>query len=129
VLGQGLFRQILVTATLIATVSLAAGLLADRSGEHVQSWVFVTLGLAQLGVALALRAPRHGLDLRSRSLEAAVLVAAALQVLGTSWAPLRSLLGTEPVAAGDLLVLVALATLPGLLIVGQRLLARARVGT
>ena len=48
----------LVTGALIAAVVLGAGVLAAHRDRPWQSVVFVTLGLAQLGVALAVRAPR-----------------------------------------------------------------------
>lgn len=114
VLGQGLLRQILVTGSLIAAVALAAGLLAPDS--HHQTWVFLTLGLAQLGVALSLRAPRDGLAWRARGLEVAVLIAAVLQVLAVAWLPLRELLRTDPVPATDALLLLALSLAPGLVL-------------
>ncbi|MDI6912152.1 cation-transporting P-type ATPase [Nocardioides sp.] len=114
VLGQGLLRQILAAGTLIGIVALVAGLLAP-DGQH-QTWVFLTLGLAQLGVALSLRAPRRGLQWRSRGLEVAVLIAAALQVLAVAWFPLRDLLRTDTVPAVDALLLLALSVAPGLLL-------------
>jgi Ca2+-transporting ATPase len=124
VLGEGLGRLIVRTGIVIGAVSLVAGLLAQAQGEHVQSWVFLTLGLAQLGVALALRAPRKGVGWRGRGLEIAVLGAAVLQVGGVLLPPLRSLLGTEPVAAPDFLVLLALSVVPGLLIGLEKLVRR-----
>ncbi len=112
VLGQGLLRQILVAGTMIAIVALAAGLLAPDA--HHQTWVFLTLGLAQLGVGLSLRAPRRGLQWRSRGLEISVLMAAALQVLAVAWFPLRDLLRTDTVPTTDALLLLTLSVLPGL---------------
>ena len=123
VLGQGLLRQILVAGSLIAAVALTAGLLAPES--HRQTWVFLTLGLAQLGVALSLRAPRGGLAWRSRSLEAAVLIAAALQVLAVVWLPLRDLLRTDTLPAADALLVLALSLAPGLVLgLWQRIVRR-----
>jgi len=98
-----------------------AGLLAQAQGEHVQTWVFLTLGLAQLGVALALRAPRTGVDWRERGLEIAVAGAALLQVGGVILPPLRGLLGTEPVSPPVFLMLLGLSVVPGLLIGLERL--------
>jgi P-type Ca2+ transporter type 2C len=121
VLGEGLGRQILGTGVVIGAVSLVAGLLAHAQGEHVQTWVFLTLGLAQLGVALALRAPRGDSGWRGRGLEAAVAGAALLQVGGVLFAPLRTLLGTEPVTGPVFLLLLGLAIVPGLLIGVERL--------
>lgn len=113
VLGGGLVRQILYGGALIATVSLAAALAAQNQGWHVQTAVFLTLGLAQLGLALALRAPRTGSALRQRWLEAAVGVAAVLQGLAVAWAPLRDLLGTQPLPAAGVAAVVVLAAVPG----------------
>jgi P-type Ca2+ transporter type 2C len=121
VLGEGLGRQILGTGVVIGAVSLVAGLLAHAQGEHVQTWVFLTLGLAQLGVALALRAPRGDTGWRGRGLEAAVAGAALLQVGGVLFEPLRVLLGTEPVTGPVFLMLLGLSVVPGLLIGVERL--------
>jgi nucleotide-binding universal stress UspA family protein len=48
---------VLVTGALIAAVVLGAGAAAAHWARPWQSVVFVVLGLAQLGVALAVRAP------------------------------------------------------------------------
>jgi Ca2+-transporting ATPase len=120
VLADGLVRQIVVAGGLITVVSLAAGLLAGEG--HHQTAVFLCLGLAQLGVALALRAPRVGWALRSRGLEIAVLVAAVLQVLGATWAPVQRLLGTADLDGPTLWTVLALAITPGIVV---RLLAGA----
>ena len=123
VLGQGLLRQIVVAGALIGLVALVAGLLAPDT--HRQTWVFLTLGLAQLGVALSLRAPRSGLQWRSRGLEAAVLIAAALQVAAVVWAPLRDLLRTDTIPWEDALLVLALSVTPGLVLrVWQRITGR-----
>jgi len=126
VLGQGLGRQIVRTGIVIGLVSLAAGLLAQNRGEDVQTWVFLTLGLAQLGVALALRAPRGDSGWRGRGLELAVAGAALLQVGGVLLPPLRQLLGTEPVSAPVFLLLLGLSVVPGLLVRIERLVAAHR---
>jgi Ca2+-transporting ATPase len=124
VLGEGLGRLIVSTGLVIGLVSLAAGLIAQSRGEDVQTWVFLTLGLAQLGVALALRAPRNGYRWRERGLVLAVAGAALLQVAGVVVPPLRSLLGTEPVSASVFLLLLGLSVIPGLLITLERLVRR-----
>ncbi|MFZ5848009.1 MAG: cation-translocating P-type ATPase [Actinomycetota bacterium] len=126
VLGEGLWRQILGTGVVIGAVSLVAGLLAESRGEDIQTWVFLTLGLAQLGVALALRAPREGAGWRARGLEAAVAGAAVLQVAGVLFGPLRGLLGTEPVTLSVFGLLLALSVVPGLLIALERFIGRRR---
>ena len=122
VLGQGLLGQILVAGSLISVVSLAAGLLAPAG--QLQTWVFLTLALAQLGVGLAIRAPRQGVTWRGRGLEAAVALAASLQVLAVTWGPLRSLLGTHAVSLPDAAMLLTLAAAPGAVLTLQRLLTR-----
>ena len=120
VLGGGLLRQIVVSGLLIAMVSLAVALSARDQGWHVQSAIFLTLGLAQLGLALALRSPRRGHGLAERGLEAAVAIAAALQVAALVFAPLRDLLGTEPLPWTGALAAVLLAAVPGLAALRRR---------
>ncbi len=113
VLGAGLTRQIAATGTLIASVALAAGLWADATDGHVQSWVFTVLGLAQLGVALALRSPGRRKGLWSRGLDLAVAGAAVFQLAGVYAPPLQALLDTEPVTGWELGGLALLAMIPG----------------
>jgi Ca2+-transporting ATPase len=125
ILGGGLLRAVLVGAALIATVSLGAGVVAHQLGRPWQSMVFVVLGLAQLGVALAVRAPRRRGGPGNRALPVAVAVSAALQLAGVLLPPLRELLGTEPLSMLDLLGAAAVATLPGL---GLVLARRFRFG-
>ena len=121
VLG-GLVRQIVVTATLIAAVSLLAVLLVDDAGR--QTATYLCLGLAQLWLALALRASRSGASWRARGLETAVVGAVVILVAGALWAPLEELLGTTTISPGRLGLLAALAAVPALLVAGARLLAR-----
>jgi Ca2+-transporting ATPase len=114
VLGLGLARQVAWTAVVIAAVSLLAGMqVTDEGRAAVQTSVFFTLGIAQLGLALALRAPRHGLDLRHRGLEAAVLLSVLAQVLAVTWAPLRGLLSTDALSWSTQATLVLVALVPG----------------
>ena len=126
VLGEGLGLQILGTGLVIGIVSLVAGLLALQRGEDVQTWVFLTLGLAQLGVALALRAPREGSGWRGRGMEVAVAGAALFQVAGVVLPWLRELLGTEPVTPSVFLMLLGLSVVPGVLIRVERSVVRRR---
>ncbi|WDZ82384.1 cation-translocating P-type ATPase [Micromonospora cathayae] len=121
VLGAGLGRAVLLTGGLIAAVTLVAGVVAAQLDRPWQSVVFVVLGLAQLGVALAVRAPRpagarHG----NRALLVAVAGSALLQVAGVLLPPLRDLLGTEALGGAELLACVAVSVLPGLLLRGLR---------
>ncbi|WP_328531104.1 cation-transporting P-type ATPase [Nocardioides sp. NBC_00368] len=124
VLGGGLARQIVTSGLLIAVVSIVAGLLAQRLEWHVQSAVFLTLGAAQLGLALALRAPRKGWTLAGRGIEVAVLIALLLQLSAVWFGPLRALLGTEVLEPRAQLMLLALACLPGLVVAAGRVAGR-----
>ncbi|MGC5306994.1 cation-translocating P-type ATPase [Micromonospora zamorensis] len=115
VLGGGLGLDVLVTGALIAAVVLSAGVFAAHRGLPWQSVIFVVLGLAQLGVALAVRASRpagarHG----NPGLLVAVAVSALLQVGGVLLAPLRELLGTDPLGPTVLLACAAVSVVPGL---------------
>lgn len=118
VLGAGLWQSVLVTAVLIATAVLAVGVWAHAAGRPWQSMVFVVLGLAQLGVALAVRSRRPGggraTGPGNPGLFWAVALSAVLQLAGVLVAPLRDLLGTDPLTTADLLVCAAVAVLPGL---------------
>ncbi len=125
VLGDGLGRQILVLGSVIAAVALAAGLAADASGQPVQSHVFLVLGLAQLGVAMALRNPRRGRTWRGRSLEAAVAVSAVLLLAALYVPALQDLLHTDPLEAQALIPLFLLSMIPGLF---ARLVRRRSLG-
>ncbi len=117
VLGAGLGRDVLLTGALIAAVVLGAGVAAAWADRPWQSVVFVVLGLAQLGVALAVRAPRPpGARRGNLALPVAVAVSALLQVAGVLLPPLRELLGTEALSAVDLLACAAVSVLPGLVL-------------
>jgi Ca2+-transporting ATPase len=110
VLGAGLGLQILWIGALIGVLCLTVGLAADAGGWHVQSTVFLALGSAQLGVAMALRAP--GSLRERRPLELAVALAAALQVAGVYLPPLQNLLGTQTLPPEAAVLAVAVALVP-----------------
>lgn len=111
VLGDGLLRGILVAGTLLTVCTLGAGVLAMRSGWPWQSMVFVTLGLAQLGVALAVRSTAAGW--RNPGLLGALALSALAQIAAVAWQPLRGLLGTQPLTLTQLGVCALMAILPG----------------
>ena len=127
VLDRTLAGQILFAGGLVTAGSLAAGVWASRSGADVRTAVFLTLGLGQLFVALALRAPRTPRSWRwhERGLELAVLGAALLQLAGAVTPGLNGLLGSQWLGASGLAVAVALAAVPGL---GVALTRRRRGG-
>jgi Ca2+-transporting ATPase len=125
VLGDGLLRSVLIGGLCIATVVLGAGLVADRLDRPWQSVVFVVLGLAQLGVALAVRARPEPGAARNWSLLGAVAVSGVLQIAGVLLAPLQTLLGTESLTAAELAACVLVAALPGLALHLTALIGRA----
>ncbi|HEU5036627.1 MAG TPA: cation-translocating P-type ATPase [Nocardioides sp.] len=114
VLG-GLVRQIGSSAVMITAVSLGVALSVGATGQQ-QTSVFLCLGLAQLWLALALRAPRAGAGWRDRGLEAAVTAAALLLVAAVAWAPLRDLLDTAPVTWQRAALVAAVAAVPALVV-------------
>ncbi|HET9516115.1 MAG TPA: cation-transporting P-type ATPase [Actinoplanes sp.] len=121
VLGDGLLRSVLVAGGCISVVVLGAGVAAAQWGRPWQSVVFVVLGLAQLGVALAVRArPAPGQPV-NWWLPAAVLLSAVLQVTAVLFAPLQALLGTEALTALDLLGCATVSALPALVLYVMRL--------
>lgn len=124
VLG-GLVLEITITAAMIAFVALAAGLSVEGHGAQ-QTSVFLCLGLAQLWLALALRAPRAGAGWRSRGLEAAVGAAALLLLGAATWEVLGDLLDAAPVTARQVVLLSVLAAAPAMVVA---LAARRRRGT
>lgn len=114
ILGDGLARSVFLTGALISAAVLGAGVFAYHAHRPWQSIVFVVLGLAQLGVALAVRARRTARGHRNRALLAAVALSAVLQVAGVLFPPLRALLGTAPLAWIDLLACAVVGMLPGM---------------
>ncbi|WP_428982928.1 cation-translocating P-type ATPase [Phytohabitans maris] len=114
VLGGGLLRGVLLAGTLLAAVVLGAGVAAHALDRPWQSIAFVVLGLGQLGIALAVRAPRRPGGGRNHALTAAVALSALLQLAGVLLPQLRDLLGTEYLSAAEIAACAAAATLPGL---------------
>ncbi|MFC3740376.1 cation-translocating P-type ATPase [Paractinoplanes deccanensis] len=116
VLGAGLLTSVLLGGLCLGSVTLAAGVLAQLFDRPWQSVMFVVLGLAQLGVALAVRArPAPGVA-GNRWLLLSVALCAALQVAGVLLPPLRALLGTEALTVRELLACALFATIPALLL-------------
>ncbi|MFI6674246.1 cation-translocating P-type ATPase [Kribbella sp. NPDC050470] len=124
VLGAGLWQRIAWTGTLIAAVSLAAALWARSTGAPWQSMTYLVLGLAQLGVAIALRRPRPRGEPRLRFLDVAVAGALVAQVAPLLLPPLRDLLSLQPLSMTQFAVSLAFAVLPGLVVALLRLRRR-----
>lgn len=114
IIDRGLAARVGVAGTLIATVTLIAALVTPGTDGAWRTSAFVVLGLAQLGVGLAIRdrgAARH-----NPFLSIAVGIAVGLQVAAVLFPPLRTLLETEPLPARSWAINVALAAMPGLLL-------------
>jgi Ca2+-transporting ATPase len=111
-LGDGLARRIAWTGLLIAAVSLAVGAFGTATDRPWQTMLFLTLGLAQLGVALALRAPGG----RPRFLDLAVAAAVVLQVSPCLLPGTRQLLDLEWPGVPGFAAAVAAAAVPGLVV-------------
>ncbi|WP_426513798.1 cation-translocating P-type ATPase [Dactylosporangium sp. McL0621] len=119
----GLAARIAISGSLITAAALGAALLARHAGGPWQSVLFTVLGLAQLGVALAVRV--RGARERNWGLDAAVALSLALQ-LGALWLPwLRDLLGTEALSLPQFAAAAGFAAVPGLVTL---LLVRRRRG-
>ncbi len=126
ILGAGLAGSVLIGGTFIAGCVLGAAVVAARAGAPWQSIAFVVLGLAQLGVALAVRAPRQRGGPGNPGLAAAVALSGVLQLAAVVWSPLRGLLGTDPLTGGQLAACAAVAALPGAALAVTRAVARRR---
>jgi len=116
VLGGGLGLAAIRTGMLLAATVLTVGVLAAQAGRPWQSMVFVVLGLAQLGVAVAVRARRVPGGERNRMLPAALVLSAGLQLAGVFLPGLRHLLGTVPLSASDLGWCLLAASVPALVL-------------
>jgi Ca2+-transporting ATPase len=109
VLGAGLWQRIFRVGIVIAAVTLGVGAWAHATGRPWQSMAFLALGATQLAAALGSRA-RPG-TLANPMLPIAVAAALLLQLAGLYLAPLRELLGTEPLSIVDLAVVGVLSCL------------------
>jgi Ca2+-transporting ATPase len=107
VLGAGLWARVLVLGATITLVSLGAGVWARAADRPWQTVVFLTLGMAQFGVALGVRA-RPG-TWSNPFLLLAVAGAFLLQLGGVYLAPLQSLLDTDALRATETLLLTGAA--------------------
>jgi len=112
VLGDGLGRSVLAIAALIAACTLGIGVLAHHLALPWQTMMFLELGLAQLGVAWAVRAPRTAGN-TNPWLSISIAASVALMLMGV-WLPaLQALLGTQPIGGPALALVVAVGLVPG----------------
>jgi Ca2+-transporting ATPase len=122
ILGAGLGSAVLRNGSLIAVCALAVGVWSAHRGGPWQSLTFLVLGLAQLGVALAVREPRGHGRAGNPWLGVAVASSAVLLFGAVMFAPLRVLLGTSSVGTGSIALVTAFAALPGLVVLlGRRI--------
>lgn len=116
VVGAGLSRQIGWTGALIALVALGIGGWGLATDRPWQTLIFVTLGAAQLMLALALRPRRLARNGASRFLDVAVGGALLLQLAAVYLPPLQALVSTEPLSAADLVAALSIAAVPALVV-------------
>jgi Ca2+-transporting ATPase len=109
ILGRGLWWRILVLATVVAVVSVTLAAWAHQVGRPWQTMLFVALTSLQLSVALASRAqPR---SLANPFLLLMVATSLLLVVAGVYADPLRTLLGTSNLSAGELALAIGIGML------------------
>jgi Ca2+-transporting ATPase len=121
VLGAGLWQRIAWTGGLIAVVTLAAAIWARSTAAPWQTMIYLVLGVAQLGVAIALRRPSSRGDRRLRFLDVAVGGALLAQCGPLFLAPLRDLLHLQPLTMSQLAMAAVCAVIPGLAVAIRRL--------
>ncbi|WP_062436698.1 cation-translocating P-type ATPase [Herbidospora daliensis] len=109
ILGAGLWQRVVRIAAVLTIVTLGVAVWAAHTGRPWQSMAFLALGTAQLGVALGSRT-RPGTR-ANPLLPVAVAGAFALQLAGLYLPPLRDLLGTQPLTAGDLMIVLGVSML------------------
>jgi Ca2+-transporting ATPase len=113
ILADGLWQRVVRVGLVLSAVTLGVAVWGDRTGRPWQTMAFLALGAAQLGVAVASRARAGGIRANIRAnpmLPLAVASAFALQIAALYVPMLRDLLGTEPLAAGDFLAVLGVAT-------------------
>jgi Ca2+-transporting ATPase len=83
--------------------------------------LFVLLGLAQLGVAMAVRARRsRGHRWANPGLLAAIALSAIAQIAAVTFEPLRLLLRTEPLSPTELAICATVAAIPAIVLAVAR---------
>ena len=115
-LDRALLTQIAWTGCLIGAIALAVGVWSHHTDRPWQTLMFLTLGFAQLGVAIALRRRAVGARWTLHFLDVAVAGAAALQVAAVTWTPLRDLLGLLAVTPEELAAVLVISAVPGIVV-------------
>jgi P-type Ca2+ transporter type 2C len=109
VLGAGLWQRVARVGLVIAAVTIGIGIWAHATDRPWQTMTFLALGATQLAAALGSRARPRSWE--NPMLVAAVAAALLLQLAAIYLPPLRHLLGTQPLALTDVLVVGVVATL------------------
>ncbi|MEU9891045.1 cation-transporting P-type ATPase [Sphaerisporangium sp. NPDC051011] len=109
ILGAGLWQRVIRIGVVLTAVTLGVAIWAHHTGRPWQSMAFFALGATQLGVAIGSRTRQR--SLANPMLLLAVAGALTLQLAGLYLPPFQELLGTRPLSAGDLLIVIALSTL------------------
>jgi Ca2+-transporting ATPase len=107
--------MLVVAAVALTATALLVGAIAPGGVEDRRTAVFLTLGLGQLGVALALRSRARGRR-GVRSLERGVLAACALMILAAYAPGFTALLETVPPGPSTLAVIAVAAAVPGIVL-------------
>ncbi|HET6818665.1 MAG TPA: cation-translocating P-type ATPase [Mycobacteriales bacterium] len=107
VLGAGLWQRIAVCAAVTTAITLSVGAVLRPGQAEWRSATFFALGMAQLGVAMGVRA--RVLTRDNLLLPVAVVMSVGLLLAGIYVAPLQELLGTRPLDVPELLGISMLA--------------------
>jgi Ca2+-transporting ATPase len=123
--------EVLVLGTTVAASCLALALWATTSGRPWQTMLFVTLALAQLGIAITTRSDRCAVWRMSPAgnpfLYTAVSLSAAGLLAAIYLPGLRDLFGTTPLTLPELGLSLATGALPAVLIETTKAVQRARL--
>jgi Ca2+-transporting ATPase len=112
IIDRSLAVRVGTTGSLIAAVTTIAALLSGGNDAKWRTSAFVVLGLAQLGVALAIR--DRGAARSNPFLNIAVTIAVLMQIAAATIGPLQRLLETQSLPVGTWALDIALAALPAL---------------
>ncbi|HVW86538.1 MAG TPA: cation-translocating P-type ATPase, partial [Bryobacteraceae bacterium] len=116
IVDGGMTRSIARNGLLLGAASLAAGYLCGRASQsHWQTAIFLTLGLSQLLLALALHsdtAPLPATIWANKSIVGAVLLCALLQFATMQWEPLRMTLHTTLLSGPEIAICMAFSAVP-----------------
>jgi Ca2+-transporting ATPase len=116
VFTQRFSLNLAIAAAALTVTALLVGAVVGQVAEEQRTAIFLTLGLGQLGVALAIRSRPARRRRKARGLELATGTAALLLVAGSLLGPLQALLGTQALEPLALVTAVLAAVVPGLLV-------------